>query len=981
MEDTNLITVNKYIPDYENDYREVIEPSFIQTQTMVDYDSDNFKYGLGYYSSSEQTSVGASSWRNDPMFFFQDPLFPSFDIILDVTRSPLFIVDEGTNYKYSLSRFLDNYNNINSIATRQKLHSEFLKTLYTLFNTEFNQIDRNKSYYINSIAGLETLNKRMIEFEKDKITITLNEDVSMISSYLSFLYKNLAYSYRDQRHMIPANLLRFNMYIRISDVRNMYFFTGSGSTLSFDKSYQIYLLRDCTFDFFKSKNFEDSITIAGFETGKPDKPANLLFDIYFKSVEIETNNPLIMESFVLGPENSGTLRLNNKDKNIVSTNNLNTVFLNNKKSVDTFSDELDKSSNYNNDTNIVQNNILSADEKQSKGTQSSYDETFGKTSSQIWDGSDKTRDSEISRFPIYNTGTGFDGEGDTRFINSTPGDEPSWLPGGDGLTLFEVEHNFKDTQLSNIDPKNKNVNNAEPDRIEYLNQGFDYLNSLNSEFYFNRLFQLPAFIISKFFGGIHGFLPGIPPLRVHPLFPPFTEHTIYGGSRAGGMPSVNKKLDNIFPTKTLDGDVVNLTADPPEYLDGETITFHATPDKYLEGETISITTNQENTLDGEFIPFALRPPQSLDGEFIPFALRPPQSLDGEFIPFALRPPKPFNVHINNTAPPREFLYLGDLANYEGKWEPIEEIYLTDKTERSFKDLGNLYENNYDQRDIDMGSLFSKVDKNKELDEVYLYTKSDETQSLQDERVYNNQNNVNKDPQSVRIDNSVEDKTSIETVYVYDNNINNNKNLNNVRVYNNLTNEKIMPIIDLYDNTPNNLQMPVLNINNNTPKKDEMKELYVYSNSTTKPNIELINVSGNIKNREFKDLGKVNEPSNIQKLIDTKYIYSNVNKKETILDRLYNNEDFIRYFTETRIDTTHSKNNILNEKDAYRLSNSSNIEKTLDKIRVNDDPKMKLSSDLGNIDTNVRIKEDGLVGDKINQQQETKQNELAGETIR
>jgi hypothetical protein len=42
----------------------------------------------------------------------------------------------------------------------------------------------------------------------------------MWSSYLTYLYNNLTYSYENGRELIPENLLKFNMYIKISEIRN-----------------------------------------------------------------------------------------------------------------------------------------------------------------------------------------------------------------------------------------------------------------------------------------------------------------------------------------------------------------------------------------------------------------------------------------------------------------------------------------------------------------------------------------------------------------------------------------------------------------------------------------------------------------------------------------------------------------------------------------------------------------------------------------
>jgi hypothetical protein len=151
---------------------------------------------------------------------------------LDTVSSPLL----SKNGSSTLSTFLQDYSNISAILTRQKIYDQFVKTLYNLFNIDFEEIDRNKSYYINSISGLDKLTDRIVDFEKDKITIKMNDDISMISTYLIQLYNNLSYSYKDHRHMIPANLLRFNMYIKIHDVRNMPFYIpGITETESFEK--------------------------------------------------------------------------------------------------------------------------------------------------------------------------------------------------------------------------------------------------------------------------------------------------------------------------------------------------------------------------------------------------------------------------------------------------------------------------------------------------------------------------------------------------------------------------------------------------------------------------------------------------------------------------------------------------------------------------------------------------------------------------
>jgi hypothetical protein len=86
-----------------------------------------------------------------------------------------------------------------------------------------------KAYYIQSISGLDKLNesndfgglgKRFVEYGKDFLTLKLNEDVSQNMGYLASLYKNLTWSRERGRLAIPENLLRFEVILDITEVRN-----------------------------------------------------------------------------------------------------------------------------------------------------------------------------------------------------------------------------------------------------------------------------------------------------------------------------------------------------------------------------------------------------------------------------------------------------------------------------------------------------------------------------------------------------------------------------------------------------------------------------------------------------------------------------------------------------------------------------------------------------------------------------------------
>ncbi len=610
MEDSNLMTVNKYVKGYNSNTREVIEPGFVDVQTTVDYDSGNFKYGSEY--------IGTDNYQ-DPLFFFQDPLLTTFDIILDTTNSPLFI--NGAN---SLNGFLEDYSEIYSIRARQKVHQEFKRIIYNLFNAEFKPIDRNKSYYINSITGLDKFTARIVDFEKDKITINLNEDVSMIAGYLAQLYNNLSYSYRDQRQMIPANLLRFNMYVKVHDVRNMPFYiptTGETTITSFNKSYQIYLLRDCTFDFRKSKNFEDVITVGGFDAGAPTKPSTISIDVVYKSIEVESEFPLIMDNFS-NPESSA-LKMNNKDKDILAyIDGLNTVFTNNAKLPEDFEAQVASDGEINNDGTSPLS-INATKEDKDKAAKDNY--KGGVVSSDI--GTSKTREKDIKGFDrgwepaVKNSDVTSDTSVTTNAdvymahasdLDNTRGWQPE-VQGGDVTTDTSVT-TFADVQFahaSDLDgtrgwtPEiiSSDINSdtsvttfadvqfahsSDLESVPYMfdpsvfdsdwNYGFGYAGpemdsirvSVMSQLNFSLagfLFSLPFRIIGMFFGGYHGMqemyidtyapnIPAMPDINVNKT--PHTKDPLTGSIDTNVKPQVplTGSIDtNVKPQVPLTGSI------------------------------------------------------------------------------------------------------------------------------------------------------------------------------------------------------------------------------------------------------------------------------------------------------------------------------------------------------------------------------------------------------------------------------------------
>ena len=248
----------------------------IHTQPLVEYDMENFKYSLDRPDDTDS--------------FYEDPLFQSFDLIFDTKLSPLFNGE------------INNFFNLYSGAGGSYLYNAWInyKKFVELFFKIFNgdgvsfEIKRNKVWYINSITGLDKLSAKIPNYETDKITITLSEDVSMLVNYMVDSYNNFVYNYSQQRYNLPDNFMRFKMMIRLADMRTMKLVNHfENPEHMYDKAAEVYTLYDCNFDFFNSKNFGDEVINGGFGVSKQDTPSTVKFDIIYKSIQKEFRTPLV----------------------------------------------------------------------------------------------------------------------------------------------------------------------------------------------------------------------------------------------------------------------------------------------------------------------------------------------------------------------------------------------------------------------------------------------------------------------------------------------------------------------------------------------------------------------------------------------------------------------------------------------------------------------------------------------------------------
>jgi len=224
----------------------------VYTDAFKDDRQDNFRHDLSNlvpiatikndrhtFDGKETTPFRLNQFKGSP-YENNDPIAYSYELVINTNSSPLF--------NGSIDDFINMFSGqISEIASRKPILEEFKQQFYKFFKTNEKQSQLNSvpttfaqvgeissvntnylSYYLKKIAGLENLiesntsekQKSFVEYRKDKITLSFNEDVSLSIGTLASLYKLLYWSRLNGKNLIPENLLRFDCFIIVSEVRN-----------------------------------------------------------------------------------------------------------------------------------------------------------------------------------------------------------------------------------------------------------------------------------------------------------------------------------------------------------------------------------------------------------------------------------------------------------------------------------------------------------------------------------------------------------------------------------------------------------------------------------------------------------------------------------------------------------------------------------------------------------------------------------------
>ena len=217
---------------------------------------------------------------------------------------------------------------------REQLY-KFIPTDEPSFGGQWLETDygrRNaKIHYLQSVSGLEKLieqpvssdPKQFIDYGKDMLTLEFLEDVTQNMGYLSSLYKMLTWSKISGKQIIPPNLLKFDLEVRITEMRNYkrnVYNNKEKSIVSFTDqiSRYNYTLYECEFVFDKMphgdivKNTSGTEILETFKLPLTYKFSTLEFKKFDGLVKIDAEKKQASVSFFI---------INNVNKNILKNSN------------------------------------------------------------------------------------------------------------------------------------------------------------------------------------------------------------------------------------------------------------------------------------------------------------------------------------------------------------------------------------------------------------------------------------------------------------------------------------------------------------------------------------------------------------------------------------------------------------------------------------------------------------------------------------
>jgi hypothetical protein len=155
---------------------------------------------------------------------------------------------------------LDNYLSVYSTPKAKEFLNNFRTDIKKIFETPStldakDLLSKNlKNHYVKSISGLEKLDNMFVVYDAatpQALDLTLHEDVRLFTTNLKYMYNNFVYNYNLGVRVVPENLLKFDLYIKISEKRTFTLDVDDQNMINNHTPTIIYRLSGCEFIFDK----------------------------------------------------------------------------------------------------------------------------------------------------------------------------------------------------------------------------------------------------------------------------------------------------------------------------------------------------------------------------------------------------------------------------------------------------------------------------------------------------------------------------------------------------------------------------------------------------------------------------------------------------------------------------------------------------------------------------------------------------------
>lgn len=193
-------------------------------------------------------------------------------------------VPEKTTIDDVLKSYLIKYYNNTAVSFLENFRKDIMRVFITPSRTTDLYKGGLRNHYVKSITGLDKLDKMFVTYGGDKpecLELNLYEDVRLFTTNLKYMYNNFVYNYNQGIRVVPENLLKFNMFVKISEKRTFTLHNASDTEINKHAPTLIYQLHGCEFIFDESI-VGSSVTMMGSESN--DTYAGLKIKISYKKV-------------------------------------------------------------------------------------------------------------------------------------------------------------------------------------------------------------------------------------------------------------------------------------------------------------------------------------------------------------------------------------------------------------------------------------------------------------------------------------------------------------------------------------------------------------------------------------------------------------------------------------------------------------------------------------------------------------------------